>query len=300
MAYNPYDAYVRQLPSSAVDAAPYYPGNDDKDPYPTRDDKKIYVDDNSNNNNNDAMWYSKNYTYYSDIADATKHDRQRFIVKVYSILTAQLFATFLIAFTMKVLISPQSIVDNPSIFWTIYGTALFGLIVLLIMGCACSDSIRRAPGSVIYLSSFTSCVSAIVGLTFIFYPVEIIVPAIFITGLLVLGLTLYAIFTPHDLTGAGPYLFAGLLVIILCSIFMSCFRGWLGEISWLNGTITVLSILLFSMFLVYDTQMIVGETAGTQRKHQYSTDDYVFAALNIYLDVVNLLLLIIQALGEAN
>lgn len=290
MTYNPY-----------ADAdAPYFPG-DDKDPYPSRDEKKIYVNDNSNNNNNNTMWYSKDYTYYDDISDAPKHDRQRFVVKVYSILTAQLFATFLIAFTMKALIPPQTIYDNPSIFWTIWGSAMFGLIVLLIMGCASADSIRHAPGSVIYLCSFTTCISAIVGLSFIFYPVQIIVPAIFITGLLVLGLTLYAIFTPHDFIGAGPYLFAGLLVMILCSIFMSCFQSWLGHISWLNGTITVLSILLFSLFVVFDTQLIIGGVHGDmEQRHQYSTDDYVFATLNIYLDVVNLLLLIMQALAEAN
>ena len=38
--------------------------------------------------------------------------------------------------------------------------------------------------------------------------------------------------------------------------------------------------MLFSLYLVYDTQLIVG---GAHKKFQFSVDDYVFAALNIYL-----------------
>ena len=36
--------------------------------------------------------------------------------------------------------------------------------------------------------------------------------------------------------------------------------------------------LIFSCYLVYDTQLIVG---GEHKKYQFGLDDYVFAALNI-------------------
>ena len=45
----------------------------------------------------------------------------------------------------------------------------------------------------------------------------------------------------------------------------------------------------------YDTQLIVG---GAHKKHQFGVDDYVFAALNIYLDIINLFLLLLQLLQD--
>ena len=40
------------------------------------------------------------------------------------------------------------------------------------------------------------------------------------------------------------------------------------------------------MYLVYDTQIIVG---GQHKSHQIDMDDYVLAALVIYIDIINLL-----------
>jgi len=46
--------------------------------------------------------------------------------------------------------------------------------------------------------------------------------------------------------------------------------------------------LLFSFYIVYDTQKMLGSYGG--HKVQFSVDDYCFAALNLYLDVINLFL----------
>ena len=47
--------------------------------------------------------------------------------------------------------------------------------------------------------------------------------------------------------------------------------------------------LIFSCYLVYDTQLMMGG------KHAYSLspEEYIFAALNIYLDIVNLFIYIL-------
>ena len=47
----------------------------------------------------------------------------------------------------------------------------------------------------------------------------------------------------------------------------------------------LIGTLLFAGFIVYDTQLIVG---GKHKKLQFGIDDYVFAALNLYLDVINM------------
>lgn len=55
-----------------------------------------------------------------------------------------------------------------------------------------------------------------------------------------------------------------------------------------------LSLSLCVQYLVFDTQLILG---GKHRKYQVSPEEYVFAALNLYLDVVSLFLLLLQLIG---
>ena len=53
--------------------------------------------------------------------------------------------------------------------------------------------------------------------------------------------------------------------------------------------------LLFMVYIVYDTQLMMGG------KHKYSIDpeEYIFAALNLYLDIINLFLYILTLIGAA-
>jgi len=51
---------------------------------------------------------------------------------------------------------------------------------------------------------------------------------------------------------------------------------------------------LFGMYLVMDTQLML----GGKHKYSLSPEDYVFAALNLYLDIVNLFLYILSMLNN--
>ena len=49
-----------------------------------------------------------------------------------------------------------------------------------------------------------------------------------------------------------------------------------------------------SFYIVYDTQLIVG---GEHKKIMFHTDDYVLASVSLYLDVINLFLMILRLLN---
>ena len=51
--------------------------------------------------------------------------------------------------------------------------------------------------------------------------------------------------------------------------------------------------LIFSLYIVFDTQLMMGG------KHKYALDpeEYIFAALNLYLDIINLFLYILMIVG---
>lgn len=48
-------------------------------------------------------------------------------------------------------------------------------------------------------------------------------------------------------------------------------------------------------YLVFDTQMML----GGKHKYSLSPEEYVFAALNLYLDIINLFLFILSIIGQA-
>lgn len=57
----------------------------------------------------------------------------------------------------------------------------------------------------------------------------------------------------------------------------------------------VLAGTLFGAYLIYDTQKVVG---GAARKVKYGIDDYIVAALTVYLDILHIFLTLLRLLGQ--
>ena len=55
------------------------------------------------------------------------------------------------------------------------------------------------------------------------------------------------------------------------------------------------SVVLLFQYLVYDTQIMM----GGGKMYSISPEEYIFAALNLYLDIVNLFLYILQLISAA-
>ncbi len=53
--------------------------------------------------------------------------------------------------------------------------------------------------------------------------------------------------------------------------------------------------LLFSFFIVYDTQLIVG---GQNRKYELAVDDYMAGAISLYLDIINMFIMFLSIFGD--
>jgi FtsH-binding integral membrane protein len=108
-------------------------------------------------------------------------------------------------------------------------------------------------------------------------------------GLLTLStfgaLSLYAVVSRRDFSAWGSFFMVGLWVLIVTSLISFFFPSTLGSLWLAAGT-----VLVFSGLLVFDTWRIV-------RSGQYGPDDYVPAAVNIYLDLLNLFLAITRLLG---
>ncbi len=98
-------------------------------------------------------------------------------------------------------------------------------------------------------------------------------------------LSLYAAVSKRDFSAWGSFFIVGLWVLIATSLLNFFFQSAIASV-WIAGA----TVLVFSGLLVFDTWRIL-------RSGQYGPDDYVPAAVNIYLDLLNMFLAIVSLLG---
>lgn len=96
-------------------------------------------------------------------------------------------------------------------------------------------------------------------------------------------LTAYAWLSKRDFSAWGSFFVVGLWVLIGTSLLNLFFQSSLASL-WIAGA----TVLVFSGLLIFDTWRL---------RNVYGPDDYVMAAVQIYLDLINMFLAIVQLLG---
>jgi FtsH-binding integral membrane protein len=99
------------------------------------------------------------------------------------------------------------------------------------------------------------------------------------------ALSLYALTSRRDFSAWGSFLMVGLVVLIVASI-INAFVASVGAYLWLSA----IGVLIFSGLLVFDTWRFI-------RSGRFGQEDYVFAAVQIYLDLLNMFMFILSLLG---
>jgi FtsH-binding integral membrane protein len=97
-------------------------------------------------------------------------------------------------------------------------------------------------------------------------------------------LTAYAFASRRDFSAWGSFFVVGLWVLIAVSLLNLFFRNPAMDL-WLAGV----SVLVFSGLLVFDTWRI---------RNVYGPNEYVAAAVTIYLDLLNLFMAFLRILGR--
>jgi FtsH-binding integral membrane protein len=96
-------------------------------------------------------------------------------------------------------------------------------------------------------------------------------------------LTIYTWVSRRDFSAWGSFLVVGLWVLIGTSLLNMFFQNQTAGL-WIAG----MTVFIFAGLLVFDTWRL---------KNVYGPDDYVPAAVQIYLDLLNMFLAILQLLG---
>jgi hypothetical protein len=116
----------------------------------------------------------------------------------------------------------------------------------------------------------------------------VVLEAAFLTGAVVGSLTLYtfwAVKRGSDFSFLGPFLFASLMVMMLFSIIQLIIPlGPTGRMVFAG-----IGALVMCGFIVYDTCDLI---------KRYSYDDYIWAAIAIYGDIINLFIYLLSLLND--
>jgi len=203
-----------------------------------------------------------------------------------------------------------SVTSNPAasaarlpngVMLTSIGVALFTgplMWVLLLgsLGLVMFLSFRISRMSVAAAQTSFLAYAALLGVTFgslfIVYTYSSIAQVFFITAATFGAMSLWGYTTKRDLTGFGSFLMMGLIGLLIAMVV-----GIFWHNTALQWVISVVGVLIFTGLTAYDTQSI--------KESYYVGDDGTIAgkkaimgALRLYLDFINLFLMLLRLLGD--
>ncbi|KAH7864751.1 hypothetical protein Vadar_033412 [Vaccinium darrowii] len=213
--------------------------------------------------------------------------RWSFIRKVYSILTFQLLLTVAVsAVVVKVCPIAVFFATTPD------GLALYILLLVMpfILLYPLSYYHQKHPVNYILLGLFTICISSAIGLTSAFTDGRVILEAAILTTGVAVGLTLYTFWAAkrgYDFNFLGPFLSAAIFVVILFCLLQIFLP--LGKIS--HMVYSCIAAIVFCGYTIYDTDNLI---------KRYSYDEYIWASVALYLDIINLFLSLLMIFRAAD
>ncbi|PCJ56644.1 MAG: hypothetical protein COA65_10225 [Rhodospirillaceae bacterium] len=212
---------------------------------------------------------------------------RRHMLRVYNYMAGGLLLTGVIAF---------AVASTPAFFDAIFGTPLMWVVMLAPLGfvLALSFGIHRFQYGTaqILFWSFAGVMGMSLASIFVIYTGESIARVFFISAGTFAAMSLYGYTTKRDLTGLGSFLFMGLIGIIIASVVNMFVQS-----SMMSFIISVIGVLIFVGLTAYDTQKIkrayneadASELAGKKA---------LMGALSLYLDFINLFLMMLRLFGD--
>ncbi len=216
-----------------------------------------------------------------------------YMLKVYNYMSLGLGITGVVAFFFF-----RYTTSNEAVFALVYQSPLMWVIALspLAFVLVLSFGINKMSAATAQLTfwAFATVMGLSLSSIFITYTGTSIARVFFITAATFGAMSLYGYTTKRDLTNWGSFLFMGLIGIIIASvvnIFMAS--------SALAFGISVIGVLVFVGLTAYDTQKIKEEYLESDSS-EIMGKKAIMGALRLYLDFINLFLMLLRLFGNRN
>jgi len=254
------------------------------------------------------MAFSPDYRTYQRASAATTAavldaGLRAYMLRVYNWMTSGLLLTGVVAYAIAntdlinafypLVQTPMGMARHPSALAMISIFAPLAFVLVLSMGV---NRLSRTTAQALYWA-FCAAMGASLTSIFVVYTGESIVRVFFITAATFAATSLYGYTTKSDLSRMGSFMMMGLFGIIIAGLVNMFFQS-----SALQFAISVIGVVVFTGLTAYDTQRI----KATYVQYAYAKGPEgaakrsVYDALSLYLNFINLFMLLLQLMGNRN
>lgn len=228
---------------------------------------------------------------------AAEKEQSRFLAKTYLWMAFALAISAVTAFVTA---------SSPTLLQLLFGGRAMGFLILaiaeIVLVFAMSARIRTMSvgGCVLGFLVYSVMNGMTLSSIFIVFRIESIAYCFLSTAILFMVMSIWGFTTKRNLNTFGRYLMMALFGVIIAGLV-----GWIvsrvsgAPLAMLDVLISVATVIIFTGLTAWDAQKIV-KTAS----HARDTDDYkkvsIMAALELYLDFINILLALLRLFGRRN
>ena len=212
--------------------------------------------------------------------------RSGFMLKVYGILLTQFLFTFGIILVCQLNKIKKFLINHIVLYAVLISISAVVFLAAFIVFTCNPNIMKSVPTNYIVLFTITICETILLTYVCILYSFEYIIGAISFVTAICVSIFAISLFNKIDIK------FLAMSIVTLCFLLFT--YGLLALIVrnyYLHFLYCFIASIIFTLFIVYDTQMI--------RDH-FDVDDYIFAALTLYFDIIRLFIEILKILGSKN
>lgn len=214
-----------------------------------------------------------------------------FFLNIYKHMFIALLLTGITAF---------GVASSPTLLRAIFGTPLAWVVMLAPLGMVFFMSARvmhmSREGAQMTFWAFAVLMGVSLATIFITYTTASIAKVFFITSGTFGAMSLYGYTTKKDLTSMGSFLFMGLLGIIIASLVNIFLKS-----PAIDFVVSFLGVGIFTGLIAYDTQKLKRQyfqLSGSAGTSDMVAKISIFGALTLYLDFINLFIMLLRLLGD--
>ncbi|GER29739.1 bax inhibitor-1 family protein [Striga asiatica] len=173
-----------------------------------------------------------------------------------------------------------AMLESPELRWSFIRKIYTIISVQLLLTIAVAAVVVTVHPISRFFATTSSGLALYVVLLFTPFIGKVILESVILTAFVVVSLTLYTFWAAkrgHDFNFLGPFLFGAVMVLMLFALIQIFFP--LGRTSMM--IYGCLASIIFCGYIIYDTDNLI---------KRYTYDQYIWAAVALYLDVINLFL----------
>ncbi len=226
---------------------------------------------------------------FASAASGVSYDAglRAYMVKVYNYMAIALGVSGAVAFLTA---------QSTALMSAIFGTPLSWVVMLAPLGFVMFFGYKinsiSAEKAKTYLWIFSGLMGLSMATIFVVYTNASIARVFFISASTFGAMSLYGYTTKKDLSGLGSFLMMGLIGLIIASLVNIFLKS-----SALDFALSAIGVLIFVGLTAYDTQRV-------KQSYYHSSDSEaigkmaVMGALSLYMDFINLFLMMLRLFGE--